>query len=559
VPGYFRAVALDLDGTLAVGDVVPSDVLRALDELRSAGVAALLVTGRIQEELEASFPGLAARFDAVVMENGAIVQVGPLRRLMGPPVDRELQHVLERRGVRLRRGRCLLACDGRSAHLALEEITRLGLDCQLVHNRAALMVLPSGVTKAVGLNEALRQLAISAHNCLAVGDAENDLALLHAAEVGVAADGAVASLRTQADAVLPGFLGADLAALLRGSLLRGVTQYCPPRRWVVVGDDDAGAPVHVPGSQAEVLVTGASGSGKSYLAGLLFERWTEAGYVVLLLDPEGDHARLGELPGVVVVDASRHGGPLGDALAVLLQHTSVVLDLSGLDERARSAHLSQARRAVETQRALHGVPHWIVVEEAHLLLGEDDPQQGALLTRGLCLVTYRPDLLPPERKAGVDVTLMTVLPAGPADLTGTRRSVRAVLHEGTAQTPFAAAGRRSVHVRHRRKYTDVELPPQRWFQFRTAEGATGVAAHNISDFVRQLRSCPPSAIDHHALRGDFSRWVVGVLQDNALAAQLAATEREVSDRHEATLQAARQRMVDAVERRYGVGVAPDCT
>lgn len=50
MPGYFRAVALDLDGTLAVGDVVPSDVLRALDELRSAGVAALLVTGRIQED-----------------------------------------------------------------------------------------------------------------------------------------------------------------------------------------------------------------------------------------------------------------------------------------------------------------------------------------------------------------------------------------------------------------------------------------------------------------------------------------------------------------------------
>ena len=171
MPGHFRAVALDLDGTLAVGDVVPSDVLRALAELRSADVAVLLVTGRIQEEMEASFPGLGAHFDALVTENGAVVPVGSQLRLMGPPVDRDLQKALERRGVRLRRGRCLLACDGRFAHLALEESTRLGLDCQLVHNRSALMVLPSGITKAVGLTEALRELGVSPHRCLAVGDA----------------------------------------------------------------------------------------------------------------------------------------------------------------------------------------------------------------------------------------------------------------------------------------------------------------------------------------------------------------------------------------------------
>lgn len=551
MPGHFRAVALDLDGTLAVGGAVSSQVLRALDDLRSSGVAVLLVTGRIEGELEASFPGLAACFDAVVTENGAVVQVGRQVRLMGPPVARELEQALERRGVRLRRGRCLLACDGDVAHLALQEITRLGLDHQLVHNRSALMVLPSGITKAVGLIEALRQLAVSPHSCLAVGDAENDLSLLHAAEVGVAAPGAVASLRTQADAVLPGFLGADLAALLGGPLLRGVTRFCPPRRWVVAGEDDAGAPVHVPGSQANVLITGSSRSGKSYLAGLLFERWSDAGYVVMLLDPEGDHVELGGLPGVVVVDGRAPAASMAEALAVLGQQVSVVLDLSGLDGQRRSATLRQVHQALEAHRASRGVPHWLVVDEAHSIMGEDVQEHWSAVARGLCLATYRPELLPPELLADVDMTLTTVLPVGTVDLVGPDRHVRAVLQRGTAQTPFAVAGRRSAHVRHRRKYADVELPPQRWFHFRTAEGEIGAAAHNLTDFVRYLRSCPPGAVDHHALRGDFSRWAVGAVQDSALGAELAAAEREVADRRLATAQDARRRMVAAVEHRYG--------
>ena len=46
--------------------------------------------------------------------------------------------------------------------------------------KGAVMVLPSGTNKATGLLAALGELGISAHNVVAVGDAENDYAFLRA-------------------------------------------------------------------------------------------------------------------------------------------------------------------------------------------------------------------------------------------------------------------------------------------------------------------------------------------------------------------------------------------
>ncbi len=50
----------------------------------------------------------------------------------------------------------------------LAEVGRPGLGRQLVRNRAALMVLPSGVTKGTGLIEVLGELGPSHHRALAV-------------------------------------------------------------------------------------------------------------------------------------------------------------------------------------------------------------------------------------------------------------------------------------------------------------------------------------------------------------------------------------------------------
>jgi haloacid dehalogenase-like hydrolase len=62
----------------------------------------------------------------------------------------------------------------------LEAINDLGLELQIVFNKGAVMVLPAGINKASGLLTALRELALSPINAVAIGDGENDHALLKA-------------------------------------------------------------------------------------------------------------------------------------------------------------------------------------------------------------------------------------------------------------------------------------------------------------------------------------------------------------------------------------------
>lgn len=62
-PAYFRAVAIDYDGTLADGRVKP-DTLAALAEARARQIRVIVVTGRIMSELQAVFPDAWDHVDA---------------------------------------------------------------------------------------------------------------------------------------------------------------------------------------------------------------------------------------------------------------------------------------------------------------------------------------------------------------------------------------------------------------------------------------------------------------------------------------------------------------
>ena len=215
MPGIVQAIAIDLDGTLTADDRLSAAALSAIDAVRREGLAVGHVTGRIVRELMATVPGLVERFDAVVAENGAVLALGDDIRDLTEPVEDALGDALARDAIGFRRGRVLLAGAARDAQTVLDAVGALGLDCQLVRNRGELMVLPAGVSKASGLLAALAELGISIHNTVAIGDAENDLSLLHAAEIGVAVANAVPSLRAHADLVHDEPNGTGVAALHR--------------------------------------------------------------------------------------------------------------------------------------------------------------------------------------------------------------------------------------------------------------------------------------------------------------------------------------------------------
>jgi hydroxymethylpyrimidine pyrophosphatase-like HAD family hydrolase len=554
--GFARAIAVDLDGTIADGQRVSEIAMAAIDDAREDGLVAVMVTGRILAELEGDFPGLVERFDAVVAENGAVLALGDDIRDLAPPVDEAISRALTVRGVAFRRGRVLLACDAIHAAAVVEADVELGLDCQVVRNRAALMVLPAGVSKGSGLLAALAELGVSAHNTLAIGDAENDLALLEAAELGVAVGNAVPSLRQHADLVLDEPNGSGVVTLLSGPIRSGEQIVHAARRRLTIGRFADGTPTTVPGSQTNLLICGKSGAGKSYLAGLLVEGWVSAGYSVLVIDMEGDHIALDRLRSTIVLDTQPSASEL---LSVLRQQSvSVVLDVSALDAARQFDYLRSLPTMIEVERAAWGLPHWIVVDEAHTTLGEHgiaaDVFRPADL--GYCLVTYHPERLCAHALAAIDITITVTAPRVPG--AGATAAPNATIRErGAPERSFTVGARRTPHVRHRRKYAVTPLPRHRWFEFRDPHGAILAHAQDLAAFDRLLRSAEPAVVAHHLSGGDFSRWIVGSFQDRELAATVGAIERDLLIRRAADIEHARERLLQEIHARYADDIASE--
>jgi len=553
---FFKVAALDLDGTLTSEGRLSPEAVEAIDQSRQAGLVVVLVTGRIGEELKAEFPEIVDHVDGLVLENGAVAVIDGKAHRLSPPVDDALDDALAHRGVPFRRGEVLVAADGEHAATVLELSGQLGLDCQLVRNRSALMVLPAGVTKGSGLRELLKEMDLSPHNTIAVGDAENDLSMFGVVEIGAAVANALPSVQGRADLVLVHEDGAGVAELLAGPYLSGARRWCPPRHWVDIGSYDDGTPTQVPGSQARVLVTGAAGSGKSYLVGLLAERWIESGYCVLAIDPEGDHVELRDLGRVQVIDAGRYL-PEPSELVNSLRHPdiSIVVDMSGLAEAIKIDYMHRLRATAEAHREEHGFPHWVIYDEAHLLGSDKDAHW--VRRGGYLLSSFAPASLPAEEIDSTDVLLELPEVDSPSEV-ASRIGPRATIRFGFAEArPFTVASRRTMHVRHRHKYADVALPRERRFYFRAADGQPPQSAGTMNEFSTAIKHLDPQGLQHHLERGDFSRWLASTIADKDLAAQVVAWEDELLAHRAADLERIRQRLIQAVQERYLDTSKPD--
>ena len=96
----------------------------------------------------------------------------------------------------------------------LEAIRELGLEFQIIFNKGAIMVLPSGVNKATGLTAALNNLGVAAEKVVGIGDAENDHSFLSICGCSVAVSNAIPMLKEQVDLVTVGDHGAGAGELI---------------------------------------------------------------------------------------------------------------------------------------------------------------------------------------------------------------------------------------------------------------------------------------------------------------------------------------------------------
>lgn len=562
MPQHFRAVALDYDGTLTSTGRLDETVTKALRRLREERLRLVLVTGRIPWELLELCPHAEELFDRIVWENGAVAWGVRGARVLAPPVPAALEEALARRGVALRRGQAILAGHARDAAAALEEIGKLGLEVQVVRNRDELMLVPAGVSKGTGLFDALGDLGISRHSTLAIGDAENDHSLLGACELGVAVADAVPSLKAAADVVLDEAGSEGLARFLLGPAVLSDETPEPKRFQAVLGTYDDGSPAKVPASGVNVLVTGGTMSGKSHLTGLFAERLLALGYSLCVLDPEGDHVSLGRLRGVLTVGGNEPLlGP--EQLPRLIEHRfgSVVVDLSFLDPHEKMAYCRSALEELHALWSDTGLPHWLFVDEAQVALNlAHEPVEGFDPRRpGTCLTTWLPEHLPGEVRESLDVVLDLgdeeaadlppwACPGGARPAAG-----KALLSRcgGSGPRPFTVARRASPHARHLHKYQGRALPSTQHFFFRAGSEETGRSAGNVEEFHREIRRAEARVVRHHALHGDFSRWISDVLRDEVLAETVRKAERALRHRASAyEIESLRTEVLAAIQDRY---------
>ena len=573
---YFRAIAIDFDGTLTVDGPPADKVLAAIDGARAAGLKTILATGRILTELHDVFPMVEHYFDAIVAENGASLLHEGVLHSLSAPVESELDDALTGRGVPYRRGQVLLATHAGFEDRIQQEIHRLGLECRLVYNRGELMILPPGVSKGSGLTKALEKIGISCHNTIAIGDAENDHSLLGDCEFGVAVANAVEGLKRHADLVLEEANGDGVAALL-DRLARGDDALLlAARRRIRIGVFADGRPAEIAASRANLLITGRSKSGKSFVAGMIAERLMELGYSVCLIDPEGDYASLGSLPGVECLGRADMAPDIEEVRRFLLNRFgSVIVDLS-LVETARQADCTQQLlRALSADRESSGLPHWIIIDEAHHALG----LPGALAKileegqKGYCLVTYQPQVL--ERYLCTTMDHLLVLPGG-RRLTGPDPISEVERIAGLSLSPrldgvdtghamlvdmgdsrqthlIELAPRRTAHVRHWHKYVQGKLPRRLRFSFSGRDGRGSSTAANIQEFCDHVGDSAPDTVAFHGERLDFSRWIREAVQEDALAAEVRSIERRfiASNRTPGDIAALQSDVVRTIMRHYG--------
>ena len=563
---YF-ALATDYDGTIAHDGGVDDKTLDALKRLRESGRKLILVTGRELDELLGTFPQIDL-FDRVVAENGAVIYEPATKeiRLLGKAPSEEFVAELKRCKVYpVAVGRVIVASWEPHQDQMLEAIRSLGLDLQLIFNKGAVMVLPTGINKATGLKEALTEMGLSLHNVVGIGDAENDHAFLRACRCGVAVSNALDSLKDRVDFVTKGARGEGVTQVIDQIIaddLKEIDERLQRHR-ILVGKNEKGDEVFFDPHRQASMICGTSGSGKSTLTTGLLERLVAEGHQFVILDPEGDYTAL----EFAVTLGSPQRAPLIEEVLDLLKEPSrnAVVNMLGIAVEHRPEFFTSIFPRLQELRSRTGRPHFMVVDEAHHMIPSESELATSILTNelaGLLFITVHPGSISPTALKTVN-TVMIVgqdpaqtmkefceaakesipsldtkepLPTGDV-LLWSRGEKRAELVH--SEPP------KSERKRHSRKYAEGNLGADRSFYFRGKKQKLNLKAQNLIMFLQMADGVDDETWNFHLKEGDYSKWLNDSVKDNDLAEEVAVIEKK-----KIKPEASRAEIRQAIEARY---------
>jgi hydroxymethylpyrimidine pyrophosphatase-like HAD family hydrolase len=418
----YVVLAAGYDGTLARDGRCDERCIDALRELSATGRKLILVTGRELRRLLEIFPE-ARIFDFIVAENGAVLHRTATRQseILGQAPPEILLQELRRRGIGpLAVGSSIVTTPASYLEQVREALRKLKLhlDFELVTNDDTLLILPPGIDKASGMDEALRELGVSRHNLVAIGNAENDLPLLASAEHAVAVSNAAATVKQAADRVTDGAYCDGFLELAR-DLVASDLATAAPRRRMVLGRGEDQREVTLSPCQDSLLVSGPDEAARRTICNCLLEQLMEQGYQCCVIDadrttplasPRGAFANMTGW-------GDAHEAPrLTDILLALEQPTSSIeINLAALPPETRPVFVDALLLQLQALHDRAGRPHCILIHHAHRFL---TGSQAAAAIRRLSEVTMiysseEPEQLPPQVLEGVLVIATGVSPGSP--------------------------------------------------------------------------------------------------------------------------------------------------
>jgi HAD superfamily hydrolase (TIGR01484 family) len=526
----YLALAMDYDGTLAEQGTVRPETVAAVERLRKSGRRAILVTGRELRDLQTVFDRFDL-FDLVVAENGALLYRPQTREetcVAEPPPPALAERLRQRGATPLHTGRVIVATREPYEVAALEVVRELGLEWQVIFNKGAVMLLPSGVNKQTGLALALEQLCLSMRNTVAVGDAENDHAMLAASECGVAVANALDSLKARADLVTRGARGAGVEELIDRIIEDDLRSVVVARHALLLGTRRDGTELRIAPAGRRLLIAGPSSSGKTTVATGFIERLMAVGYQCCIVDSEGDY---GGFEGLVGVGTPERAPAVGEILELLAKPSvHVGINLVAVPVNDRPAFFATLLPRLQELRARRGRPHWIVIDEAHHLFPASWQPAQLTLPRelGVLMVTANLLQVSPAMLEAVDTALAVgktperaLQPFGRVPPVELEEGEVLAWSNGKAEPLRIVQGK--AQVRHRRKYPAGDLGGDA-FVFRGPQGKLKLRAQNLGMFLQMAEGVDEETWMHHLAQRDYSKWFRTVIKDDGLAAEAEQIE-----------------------------------